>query len=81
MTDKDLLELKKKVDDAKTEVNKLEGQKTALLKQLKEDWKCKDIIDAKKKLSEMDNEIETLENQIEQGKQELEEKYNSDEKV
>ena len=75
MTEQDLLKLKKEVDDAKQNVSELKGQQTALLKQLKDDWKCNSIEDAEKKLKTMNKEIDSLQQQIEKGIQEIEEKY------
>ena len=76
MTEKELLELKDKVDKAKQVVSELTGQKNALLKQLKDDWQCKTIDEAETKLTKMDKDIDILEKKIENGVQELEEKYN-----
>lgn len=75
MTENDLLQLKKKVDEAKTKVSELTGHKTALLKQLKDDWKCDSIEEAEKKLKLMNKEIENISQQIETGIEELESKY------
>ena len=76
MTEKELLDLKEKVDDAKQAVSELTGQKNALMKQLKDDWQCKTIDEAETKLTKMDKDIDILEKKIENGVQELEEKYN-----
>jgi peptidoglycan hydrolase CwlO-like protein len=76
MTEKQLLELKEKVADAKTQVSELTGQQTALMSQLKTDWSCKTIKEAEEKLSEMEDNIASIEKKIEKGVKELEEKYN-----
>jgi hypothetical protein len=75
MTEQELLKLKKQVDEAKTKVSELNGHKTALLKQLKDDWKCNSIEDAEKKLKLMNKEIDNISQQIETGIEELETKY------
>ncbi len=75
MTEKELLDLKEEVEEAKTKVSELTGQKQALIKQLKEDWKCATVEEAEKKLKSMKIDIEKLEEQIEEGTKELEEKY------
>jgi predicted nuclease with TOPRIM domain len=75
MTEQDLLELKKQVDEAKTKVSELTGHKTALLKQLKNDWECNSVEDVEKKLKLMNKEIEKISQQIETGIEELESKY------
>jgi flagellar biosynthesis chaperone FliJ len=79
MTEKELLELKEKVDEAKQTVSELTGQKNALMKQLKDDWGCKTIEEAEEKIGTMDRDISLLEKKIEKGIKELEEKYNKEE--
>ena len=46
MTEQQLLDLKERVEDAKTQVAELNGQQTALMNQLKNDWGCKTIEEA-----------------------------------
>ena len=70
-----LLNLKAEIDSVKSTVSELKGQKTALMKQLKDDWGCITIDQAEKTLENMKIEIEKIENQIEKGTKELEEKY------
>jgi len=79
MTEKDLLELKEEIEEAKQKVSELKGEKQALLKQLKENWKCSSIEDAAKKLVKLGEQEEQLSNQIETGIEELEEMLNSSE--
>lgn len=75
MTEKDLLDLKEKITEAKNELAELKGQKTALMKQLKTQWASSSIEIAKKKLTKMEEEISELEASIEKGIEELDEKY------
>ena len=75
MTEKDLLKLKREIDEAKTSVADLNGQLTAMMKQLKKDWNCASVEDGEKLLKKMKKEIEGLEEQIETGVKEIEEKY------
>jgi hypothetical protein len=75
MTEQQLLDLKKKVDRAKTTVSELEGQRKAQMKQLSDDWGCKTVEAAEKKVESMSNDIETLDKQIKKGIEELETKY------
>jgi len=77
MTEQDLLRLKQKIDDAKRQTSELKGHKTALMNQLKTDWKCATVEEAEKLMAKMDKEITALNNSIEQGLKELEEKYNA----
>ena len=76
LTEQDLLNLKGEIDEAKTKVSELNGQKTALMNQLKTDFGCKTPKEAEKKLTDLKKEITTLENEIEEGTKELSEKYN-----
>lgn len=71
-----LLELKQEIDEAKIKVSELTGQKTALLRQLKEEFGCKNLEEAIKKQEALQESIDVLQSQIEQGIEELEEKYN-----
>ena len=75
MTEKDLLALKSKVDEAKTEVTRLKGKEQYLMQQLKETWDCATVDDAQKLLKKMNKELETMNASIETGMEELEEKY------
>jgi uncharacterized phage infection (PIP) family protein YhgE len=76
MTEQQLLQLKRQVDEAKSTVNQLKGHKQALMKQLNDDWACNTIEEAEKKLSKMDKEIDDLDSQINEGIKKLEEEDN-----
>jgi predicted nucleic acid-binding Zn-ribbon protein len=75
MTEKQLLDLKDQIEDAKQSVSELKGQQTALLKQLKDTYKCSSIEEAEKKAEQMKKDIDKLQKQIDEGCKELEEKY------
>jgi peptidoglycan hydrolase CwlO-like protein len=76
LTEQQLLDLKEKIADAKTEVSELTGQQTALMKQLKDDYGCKTIKEAEAKLKEMEDSIASIDKKIAKGVKELEELYN-----
>lgn len=76
MDERDLLDLKKKIETAKTTVSELKGHQQALMTQLKNDFGCKTIEDAEKKLRTMKENIDSLEEQIESGTKDLQKKYN-----
>jgi len=76
MTEKDLLDLKQQIDDAKTSVSELKGQQTALLKQLKDTYKCNSVKEAEVLAEKMQRNITALQTQIDKHTKELEEKYN-----
>lgn len=74
-TERELLDLKEKVEKAKTTISGLEGQKTALVNQLKADFKVTTMKDAEAKLSTLTDEITSLEKEIESKVAEIENKY------
>jgi predicted transcriptional regulator len=76
MTETDLLKLKKQIEEAKATTSELKGHQSALMKQLKDDWKCNTIEEAEKLMAKYDKEIKTLTANIEKGMKELEGKYN-----
>lgn len=75
MDETGLLKLKKQIDSAKNSVAELKGQQTALMNQLKTEYKCNSLKEAQDKLKKMDSEIEDFNKQIDEGLKELEEKY------
>jgi len=75
MNEAGLLKLKQKIDDAKQSSSELKGQQTALLQQLKGEYKCNSINEAKLKLKEVEGQITKLDEKIDKGLKELEEKY------
>lgn len=70
-----LLDLKSEIDEAKSNVARLEGQKTALMSQLKTEWGVSSIKEARTKLAELQKKCDVLEKKIKEGLQELEETY------
>jgi predicted nuclease with TOPRIM domain len=74
-TEQFLLDLKQQIEDAKQSVAELKGEQTALLKQLKDTYKCNSISEAEKKIQSIQIERDKIQQQIEKGCQELEEKY------
>ncbi|MFA5152433.1 MAG: hypothetical protein WC554_07750 [Clostridia bacterium] len=77
MTEQQLLQAKRKVDEAKTRVSELKGQQNALLNQLKNDYKLKNLEELKTYIKTENVKLDKISAQIERGLQELE-KYNLD---
>ena len=77
MTEQQLLDLKAKVETAKTAVAGLKGQQKALMDRLRIDWKCNTIQEAEKKLKTMEGEVAALNEKLKKGIADLELKYNS----
>jgi hypothetical protein len=78
MSEKELLELKEEINDAKTKTSELTGQQNAVLQQFKNEFGCKTINEAKTKLAEIEKTIAIQEKKIAKGVGEIEEKYNTD---
>ena len=78
MNEKDLLQLKKEIDSAKSEKAELTGELKSLMKLLKDEWKCSSLEDARKKIRQWEKEISELDEKIKTGITELEEKYEFD---
>jgi uncharacterized protein YnzC (UPF0291/DUF896 family) len=75
MTENELLQLKKRVDEAKTIVSEKRGELTAGMKQLKEEYKQSSLEGAKKQLKSILKEVEDIDNSINEKIEELESKY------
>lgn len=75
MSEKQLLTIKSKIEQAKSSVSELTGRRKYLLQELREKWKCKTRKSAGAKLEEMEDEVEQLEDQIKKGLSKVEEKF------
>jgi hypothetical protein len=71
-SEKELLDLKEEILQAKTSVSELTGQQTALMNQFKEEWKCSTVQDVETKLKQLQKTIKSLDSQIEESSTELE---------
>jgi len=75
-TEKELLAMKKEVEDAKTSVSELKGQQTAVLNQLKNTYKCPSIEIADAEIGKARTKLANINKQIEEHSIILEENYN-----
>lgn len=75
MNEKDLLKLKEEIDDKKSQISKLNGQKEMLIQDLKTTWHCSNIKEAEKRLKEMGEQEKAIEKQIQEGTKRIEESY------
>jgi septal ring factor EnvC (AmiA/AmiB activator) len=78
LNEKELLQLKKEIEEAKSSISKLEGQKEYLEKELLVNFNCTSVEDAEKLLGKFQKEVEKIEKQIEEGLEELKEAYEFD---
>ena len=76
LNERQLLDLKDQVEEAKTRVSELNGQKQVLMKQLKDEWNCESTEEGDKEISRMLVEIKALDEKIQEETKELQEKYN-----
>ena len=73
--EKYLLELKAKLDRAKTEISELAGKKAYLMDELKTKWGCETIKEAEELEKKMDKVLDDLEALIETKRKELNDNY------
>ena len=77
MNERELLQLKKEIDEAKQKTSELKGERQALMKQLKEEWNCETIEQAQSKITEMSEQSTQLSNEIDMRLIKLDEAINS----
>jgi len=75
MTEEELLDLKKEIDEAKAKVSELTGKQKYLKKQLLE-WQCKNMKEAVEKLENMRAEMEKLAKEINERIERIKTQYN-----
>jgi len=76
MNEQDLFKLKERIDDAKSKVSELEGQRKHLIKELNEQWSCNSVEAAEKKAKEIEDEITFFNQKIDDGCFQLKDMYN-----
>jgi len=74
-TTQELLQLKKKIENAKTQKSECEGALKQLRKQLHDDFDCENLKEAKTALHNLQTKIENLNDKISTGMQELRKNY------
>ena len=74
ITEERLLEMKKEVEEAKSSVSELKGQLTAILKQLKDTYKCESIEAADKQIGKIRTKKSEIQKQMEEYSAELEQR-------
>lgn len=72
MNEKQLLDLKKQIETAKTRTAEFQGQREYLLKELKRQYDCSTIAEAKDKIKEYQKSIDGLNKLINEGMADLE---------
>lgn len=72
---KELANMRKKVENAEAEVNRLQGQRDNLLQQLKNDSKVDTVEEARQKLQELNEQYKTTKQELQKQIKEIREKY------
>jgi uncharacterized membrane-anchored protein YhcB (DUF1043 family) len=71
----ELQRLKENIDNAKSNLSKLEGREEELLNQLKKDFGVTSVAEADKKIKEMQKEYDKIEKHIEDEYKKLKDQY------
>ena len=72
-TEKELIELKSEIEESKTTISELTGQKTALIKQFKIDWRCESLKEEKQLLTQIEKDDRIIDRKIKIETERLEE--------
>ena len=75
LTEKQLLSLKKDIEQNKQQIERLKGEEIALLKRLKQEYACDTLEDAEDKLKELREDEEKLNQDIQNLTDAIEDKY------
>lgn len=75
MNEQKLLDLKRKIEQAKTRKAELTGKRDGLMETLQKKWKCGSVEEAEKLIQQKEDEIAELEKKRDKGIKELQEKY------
>lgn len=75
LTEKDLLRIKREIDEMKQTLSKLEGKREQLLQQLLSEWGCSSVEEAEAKLTELETKSESIEKRITKALADLNEHY------
>ena len=75
MNERQLLEVRHQIDDAKQRVAELKGRQGHQLETLQKDWKCSSVEEAKQLQDSILKKIGSLNIKIDKALQELENKY------
>ena len=79
MNEKDLIKLKKKIDNAEHEEQQLKGERKAILANLKEDFDCSTIEEAKETKKNLKKKYKKLVDRLETKLKGIEKEYLPDE--
>lgn len=75
LDERDLLRMKKEIDEAKQKLAELKGQKDFIIKELKEKWNCDSVEYAREQLNQLTEEEKELDSRIQKELGDLEREY------
>ncbi len=75
MTDQELIDLKNKIEEKKTELAELKGRKKEMMTSLKKDYNCSSVTEAEALIEDLKTQASDLEEKKQTLIDELEEKY------
>jgi predicted nucleic acid-binding Zn-ribbon protein len=75
ITEQDLPDLKKEIDQAKSRKSQKEGRLEGLAEDLKNKWKCESFKQGKEKKQSLEEELEQVQEKLDAGLERLQEKY------
>lgn len=78
-TEKDLLALKKKINDGKSKIAEIKGKQDYLLKALMEQWGCKNVKEAEKYLVKIQSNLDSVSSKLDAILEEIAITYSNDE--
>lgn len=78
LSEKELLALKKKIEEGKAKIAEAKGKKNYLMSELATKWGCKTIEEAEKKLLKCQKELDTLSVKLDSLLEEIANKYADD---
>ena len=78
-TEKDLLALKKKINDGKSKIAEIKGKQDYLLKALMEQWGCKNVEEAEKYLVKIQSNLDSVSSKLDAILEEIAITYSNDE--
>lgn len=81
MNEKELLKLKKKVDNAEYEEQQLKGQRKEILANLKEDFDCASIEEIKETKKKLKKKAKKFADELEEKLKQIEKEYLPDEEA
>ena len=79
LSEKELLGLKKRIEDGKAKIAELKGKKDYMLKELADKWGCNTLEEAEQALTKIQGNLDTISDKLESLLDEIAQVYMNDE--